>query len=190
MPRQYRHPRVRGIPRLKQIQCTVGPPPLPGGMEPDTPYLRQRDPGGVRLQAIWRGATAPPASTTQVSPLMGSAAPPPSAARFTVLLFAAERGAGRAYVDDADLGATLTGGGGACAGTTAGYSTLRRGSRSTAGTDPFGCPERTGLFDQHAGRHLRPCDRKRTGSTASGDSVCGRTASAAAQHGKRLNGYL
>lgn len=29
-------------------------------------------------------------------------------------------------------------------------------------TDPARCPERTGLFDQHTGRHLRPCDRKRT----------------------------
>ena len=28
-------------------------------------------------------------------------------------------------------------------------------------TDPARCPERTGLFDQHAGRYLRPCDRKR-----------------------------
>lgn len=50
----------------------------------------------------------------------------------------------------------------ACAGTTAGYPTLRRGSRSTYVLDPAGCPERTGLFDQHAGRHLRPCDRKRS----------------------------
>lgn len=49
---------------------------------------------GTPSSGYGRAATAPPASTTQVSPLMsGSAAPPPSAARSTGPLFAAERGA-------------------------------------------------------------------------------------------------
>ena len=50
----------------------------------------------------------------------------------------------------------------ACAETTAGYPTLRRGSRSTYVLVLQDALNALGYDHRHAGRHLRPCDRKRT----------------------------
>lgn len=145
------------------------------------PHLRQRYPGGYAFKRIWEGGHG---TTSQhyagVAFDVGRAALPQSAAKFTTPLC----GPGAwGYVEPLSMTPTWVHfdrryGKPACRSTTAGYPTVRRGSRSTYvlilqdALNALGYTTNTldGIFGHATENALKACQR-RFGLTA--DGVCG-----------------
>ena len=182
MPYSTGDPAGAGIPRLKTNQCAVDHHRCHGGMEPDTPYLRQRHSGGVRLQAdLGRGGHG--TTSQHYAGVAFDVGQRSTAAerRKDLPGRCSQRGSGACWpMSRADLGYTLTGG-------TASLParaprpvtpTLRRGSRSTYvlilqdALNALGYSTNTldGIFGHATESALKACQR-RFGLRA--DGVCG-----------------
>ena len=170
-----------GVPRVQQSQRAVDDDRRHGGVESDPPHLRQRHPGGVRFQAHLGGW---PRQTSQhyagVAFDVGQSTTAANRRKIT----RPPRGPGAwGYVEPLSMTPTWVHfdrryGKPACRSTTAGYPTLRRGSRSTYvlilqdALNALGYSTNTldGIFGKATENALKACQRR---FSLTADGVCG-----------------